>query len=438
MRDFAVTSSTSCSLLLSVFLAAGCSAELEAAPGSEASSGGGFADPTELTTSGGSSYSSSGGGTPGAIGSGGLGSGGTTGSGGSGIGAASSGGALGSGGTAAGGTGSGGTNAGTGGVVGTGGDTPGTGGEAPASWDVTFYVVSDTHADPPEESYDLRATARAINAVAKGGQWPGSINGKQTGFEQVAIAPPRGVVLTGDITGWGTAPTEINTFRHYFQKGNSGNAIEYPAYIGLGNHDVASADRGEPLASQYRAMYWTFVDERHKGPGAPVPVTSFDGASHSYSWDWDEVHLIQTHLFPGDTNYGLSSNLSFVQSDLAARAADGRPVFLFHHYGMDAFGTQDRWWTAAQRTSYRNVLSDYNVISIFVGHSHAAFQYEWEGRHVIHVNNAKAENGSGNNDGNGSFAIVRVRDGEVSMVTCRWLNDQGGYELIEPFYHQTW
>src|SRR5439155_14340373 len=129
-----------------------------------------------------------------------------------------------------------------------------------------------------------------------------------------------------------------------------------------------------------------------------------------------------THRFAGDTQYGLPSSRPFLADDLAKVASDGRPVFLFHHYGMDAFGTQDRWWTAADRTAYRGILSGYAVSAIFVGHTHAAMQYSWQGLRVFHVNNAKAENGTGNNDGNGSFAIVRITDQTLDLVTCRWLD----------------
>jgi cytolysin (calcineurin-like family phosphatase) len=305
----------------------------------------------------------------------------------------------------------------------------------PPPLDVTFYVVSDTHADPPQDSYDLRAMSRAIDAASQH-SWPATIGGQVTGFVGGAIAPARGVVFLGDITGWGTAPSEIQTFRRYFEKGASDVAIHAPSYVGLGNHDVDSADRPPDLAATYRAMYWKYVADRHKG--GPVPATRFDAASHAYSFDFDGVHLVQGHRFFGDTGYGLPSGLGFLADDLAEHASDGRPVFLFHHYGMDPFGTQDRWWTKAQRDAYRDVIAGYNVPVIFVGHSHAAFQYDWEGRHVIQVNNAKAEHGTGNNDGNGSFAIARVTDGRVDVVTCRWLDDQGHVELIAPFYSQTW
>ncbi len=70
---------------------------------------------------------------------------------------------------------------------------------------------------------------------------------------------------------------------------------------------------------------------------------------------------------------------------------------------------------------------------MIVGHTHAAFNYSWEGLRVFQVNNAKGENGTGNNDGNGSFSIVRVTDQQLDVVTCRWLDDQGHYELIGPY-----
>jgi cytolysin (calcineurin-like family phosphatase) len=303
----------------------------------------------------------------------------------------------------------------------------------PARRDITFFAVADTHADPPE-SYDLRATARAINAVAQGGEWPAIIDGNVTGFTGGRIAAPSAVVFLGDITGWGTAPLEIPTFRRYFETGASSEAIAFRSYVGLGNHDVDDADRGPDLGAQYRAHFWAYVDARHRGPSAPVPVTRFDDGSHAYAWDIGDVHFIQVHRFAGDRGYGLPSSLDFVRRDLAAGAADGRPVFLFHHYGMDPFGREPRWWTDADRAAYRDTLRGYGVAGIFAGHSHGAMQYTWEGLRVFHANNAKAEIDSGNRDGNGSFAIVRITDDRLDVVTCRWLDDTGRYELIGPYH----
>lgn len=303
----------------------------------------------------------------------------------------------------------------------------------PPTRDLTFYVVADTHADPVEE-YDLKAQAAAVNAVGNGGTWPATIDGQATHFKGGAIAKPKGVVFVGDLTGWGTAPTEIPMFQHYFQKGNSSESINYNGYFGFGNHDIDTADRDPATADAYRATYWTFLGKQHNGPNAVVPVGRYDTSSHDYSWSWGDVHLVQTNRFVGDSQYGSTSGLPFLADDLKTAAADGRPVFLFHHYGMDAFGTQDRWWTDADRTAYRNELKGYAVSAIFVGHSHAAFQYTWQGIRVFQVNNAKAENGTGNNDGNGSFAIVRITNDQLDIVTCRWTDDQGHYEMISPFF----
>src|SRR5262249_11807097 len=79
---------------------------------------------------------------------------------------------------------------------------------ASASFDITFFVMADSHADPVPQ-YDLQAQARAINAVARSGVWPESLDGMRTGFAGGRIARPLGVVILGDLTGWGTAPTEI-------------------------------------------------------------------------------------------------------------------------------------------------------------------------------------------------------------------------------------
>jgi cytolysin (calcineurin-like family phosphatase) len=304
---------------------------------------------------------------------------------------------------------------------------------ASAPFDISFIVMADSHADPVPED-DLLAQVRAINAVAQSGVWPAAIGGTPTNFVGGHMARPLGVVILGDLTGWGTAPTEIPMFRSYFEQGNSPNSINYPAYVGLGNHDVDTADRDQATATAYRATYWQYIDSRYAGPAAPVPVTSFDAASHNYSWDWGGVHLVMTHRFPGDTEYGLASSLDWLGNDLQAHAADGRPVFLFHHYGMDGFGTNGQWWTAFDRANYRARLSGYHVASVMTGHTHYAFDYAWQGLNVMQVNNAKAEINTGNNDGNGSFAIVRVTNDRVDMVTVRWTNDQGGYELIAPFY----
>jgi cytolysin (calcineurin-like family phosphatase) len=101
---------------------------------------------------------------------------------------------------------------------------------------------------------------------------------------------------------------------------------------------------------------------------------------------------------------------------------------------MDAFGTNGQWWSVADRFNYRSLLTGYHVTAVMTGHTHFAFGYTWDGLTVLQVNNAKAEINAGNNDGNGSFAIVRVTDEQFDVVTARWTDDQGGFELVAPYF----
>ena len=107
---------------------------------------------------------------------------------------------------------------------------------------------------------------------------------------------------------------------------------------------------------------------------------------------------------------------------------------VFQHYGFDKWAL--KWWTDKERKDLFDVLKKYNVVGIFVGHTHFAEILEWEGVPVFQVNNAWPEIGNGNNDGNGSFAVVRITNKFIDMLTCRWQNGEGDVELEAPFYHK--
>lgn len=76
------------------------------------------------------------------------------------------------------------------------------------------------------------------------------------------------------------------------------------------------------------------------------------------------------------------------------------------------------------------VLDGYEVAAILAGHTHFAMTYQWKGMDVIQANNAKAEIDQGNEDGNGSFAVMRIGDFGIWMVTCRWLDGDGNFEMV--------
>ncbi len=300
--------------------------------------------------------------------------------------------------------------------------------EPPAPWSVTFFVVGDPHCDP-EPADDQLFMAAAIGRVAAEGEWPAHIHGVETGLEAGPIGEPAGVVFVGDVTGSGDMTpwaSELETFRRFYEAGAADEAIAFASYVGFGNHDL---DRDGFEAETFRAAMWRYVEGRHAGTDAPVPVSSFHEGSRSYSWDWEGLHLVQTHTFAGDTKWDRPSGLEWLADDLASHAG---PVIVFQHYGLDAFGLEERWWTDDDRTAWLGALEGHDVVAVIAGHSHYAMNYPWGGLDVYQVNNVKGEFGEGNRDGYGSFGIFRVTDEGLQMVTCRALDDTGAFELVAP------
>src|SRR5262249_31926764 len=130
-----------------------------------------------------------------------------------------------------------------------------------------------------------------------------------------------------------------------------------------------------------------YMDFRMKN----APGVSYDDTSKNYSWDWGPVHLVQGNLWAGKID-----DLDWLRNDLANNVgSSGRPVILFQHFGWDAFSKQrgcndaggkdctsdadcdsgvscvDEYWSADDRTAFKNLIGPYNVIGVFSGHRHA-------------------------------------------------------------------
>lgn len=299
--------------------------------------------------------------------------------------------------------------------------------------DVTFFVAADTHFDPPPDS-DTYFHVRAMNRIPGNISWQKEIDGKLTCFggSGSEMAKPHGIILAGDILDKAD-PVALNLFRQRYEPGSGDKQINYPVYLGLGNHDI-NPSKDEKIKKEGRQRMWNYVEERHKGENPPVPVSNFDDASRNYSWNWDNLHLVQTHLFAGATSDNQPSSFDWLVNDLYKNASDGRPIVIIQHYGFDRWAL--KWWSDKERKDLFTLLKKYNVVAIFAGHSHYAENLEWEGIPIFQVNNAWPEIDNGNNDGNGSFAVVRVTDNFIDMATCIWENGEGKAKLVAPFYSQ--
>jgi cytolysin (calcineurin-like family phosphatase) len=273
---------------------------------------------------------------------------------------------------------------------------------------VTFLFISDVHAcrigaglsphcqDEGKTDQNLLRHIRGLNAIIDK-RWPVQIAGKPSGLPSAGsrIGPPSGVVVGGDMTddgGGQTAEpvegTQILQFSHRYRQATGPDHVHFPVYAGLGNHDL-DQDGRPPDIDWYRRELRDYVRANHENSvffRPPVPAKNFDPVSDCYSWDWGRLHLVQLHRFGGDTRKGAVSALSWLKQDLAANAADKRPVILFQHYGWDPFSLErwdpqartfdpegpgePHWWSDEEREGLLDATAGANVIAIFHGHQH--------------------------------------------------------------------
>jgi cytolysin (calcineurin-like family phosphatase) len=236
--------------------------------------------------------------------------------------------------------------------------------------------------------------------------------------------------------------SQLIQFSQRYHQGSGSDRVHFPVYTGLGNHDL---DQNGPPgnADWYRRELRDYIELNHRSSvffKAPVPVANYDVGTDCYSWDWGRLHLVQMHRFAGDTRKGAIDSLPWLEADLAAHAADGRPVILFQHYGWDAFSTEDwdpiqhtfddggsgppHWWSPAERDRLVAALAPYNVVAIFHGHQHeSALIYR---RGTLDLFKPKAGY-------MGGFAIVRVTDAFLDVALAEVTGDAGELAITHAF-----
>lgn len=309
----------------------------------------------------------------------------------------------------------------------------------------TFIFTNDIHAcrmanglspncaDEGKTDRNLLKHINAINHVPNL-VWPREIAGKPSGLigAGTRIGKPRGIVVGGDLTddggGQEALPGEgyqLRQFSQRYQQGVGLDRVHFPVYLGLGNHDL---DQDGPAAHRdwYRRELRDYVELNHRSTvffKPPVPVTNYDTESDCYSWDWGNVHLVQTHRFAGDTNKGAVSGLGWLAEDLATYASNRKPVILFQHYGWDIFSTEawdptthkfdqngagpPHWWSENARAEMMKTIQPYNVIALFHGHQHeTAMLYNRDGIDIFKPKAAFL----------GGFAIVNLMPRAIDIV----------------------
>ena len=277
--------------------------------------------------------------------------------------------------------------------------------------EVAFIVASEPHYGRADNVRLNKETIDLMNRVA-GLPIPASSGGGR-------VPTPRGVVLNGDLIDDGNGKDAFRYWqefeRDYGLNGNDGR-LAYPVFEGFGNHD------GRP-GSLVRKR----IAERNQDRNGLTEIS--DNGLH-YSWDWDDLHLVQLNLFGGDgpadvlgvngTDHDPEGALAFLKADLERNVGEsGKRVIIFQHVGWT--GGMADWWTPEAKNRFYNVVKGYHIIALFNGHSHGTSTILWHELLTIH-DGAVVRPSSGDGD----FLVVRVTPDELNIVQRK----RDGWETV--------
>eukprot|EP00854_Cymbomonas_tetramitiformis_P011918 gene11918-14076_t len=242
--------------------------------------------------------------------------------------------------------------------------------------------------------------------------WPEQLGGG-------SVYDPVGVIHGGDLVDDGsTEEWSWSSYTHLF--GATSKCVPTPTTQcprlrwpviaeGHGNHDGSNSTHEDGRG-------W-FVDKntrsRNQQRYEEGMLTEVSANGLHSSWDWSfgcncaplkgqcSLHLVHLGLYSGDTCQGCGDDgnscfygkacyggfvypeesYSFLAQDLAKNVGkSGRPVVIIQHYGFDGFSIA--WYSPAERAALFELLRGYNVIGIFVGHTHCPQIYKWNGTHI--------------------------------------------------------
>lgn len=253
---------------------------------------------------------------------------------------------------------------------------------------IAFFVCGDPqylaeHSATPAKLDPLSEQANS-RFIALLNQLPGSALPKAMGGGHVA-KDIRGLLVAGDLIDSldknGSVYPAMQRFEwkrfvaDYGLVGNDGR-IKFPVYEIHGNHDGPQGDS---------FLVEAIIQRNKKRPG----VVNVSSNGLHYSWNWGPIHLVNLGMFVGegedrrkDHHYAPRASLEFLKADLAKHVGkSGRPVMVSHHLHLNA---PEYDWPAEDLAAYHAVLTKYNVVAIFNGHTHASpprFQ-RWDGKKV--------------------------------------------------------
>lgn len=290
--------------------------------------------------------------------------------------------------------------------------------------DVTVAVVADLHFDLPPET-DQYYHVRALNRLE--GQFRVD-PAKTGGIDMGVVEHLDGVAVAGDMFDK-ALPVVHDMYFSRYTRGEGDKQIHYDVYPGYGNHDIDPFSQDSVRNIEGRMLNLRLLDSLLQQKLSEGKILNLHPESRSYSWNVGDVHFIQAHRYSGDTGY-CESNMKWLAEDLAKYASEGNPVVYIQHYGFDEWALG--WWTEEEREALFDVLDRYNLAAFLVGHTHEPSIQKYRSHKIYQVNNAWPDE-----DGKGSFAVVRLKGDNIVIATCRWTDGEGNYEVVGPYYSKS-
>jgi hypothetical protein len=239
---------------------------------------------------------------------------------------------------------------------------------------ITYFVTADPQINIPRwGTAGTEQTIDAMNALP-GTPYP----------DGSPVGTPRAAIVAGDLVDVVDDPQSWARYCAFYDPEGKAR-LRFPAYEGIGNHDLTTHQGRGAFSAVQRA-----VVERHRRRAGSF---HYDAKGYHYSWDDGPLHLVQLNLFPGDEPRPVydrpapwndpHGSLTFLADDLRRRVGDsGRPIVLIWHYGLRGWGLE-KWWRPDDLDALARVVAPYNVVLILHGHEHAFASYEWRGRQVF-------------------------------------------------------
>lgn len=126
-----------------------------------------------------------------------------------------------------------------------------------------------------------------------------------------------------------------------------------PVYLCHGNHD-----KYVPRPYIHHGVL-NYIKKRHGGL--------------MYSFDINDIHFVCLGMYPD------KKALEYLKKDMEKNL--DKNVVIFFHFNL--VGQYSDWWSDEEKENFYNVIKNYKIVALLVGHIHISKIYNWKGYPVI-------------------------------------------------------